>query len=61
MSVEKAKVTAVIDRHEHDLRLEVNGCLVGFIWDVTGIENMAIKKRGKTIGVLKADEIRERW
>jgi len=61
MNATQAKVIAVIDRHEHDLRLEVNGHLIGFIWDVTGIENLAIKRQGKRIGVIKADEIQERW
>ena len=56
------KVVLVIDRYHNELRIVVNGRIVAFVWDVTGVDGYKIMRRGKSVGTLPYyDEIQERW
>lgn len=56
------KVVLIIDRHWNDLHIKVNGRVVAFVWDVTGVDGYRIMRRGKTAGALPYyDEIQEQW
>ena len=56
------KVVLVLDRDQNDLHIKVNGEIVAFVWDVTGVDRNRIMRRGEVAGTLAPyDEIQERW
>ena len=59
---DKNKIVCAIDRHENKLRIEVNGRIAAFIWDITGIDGQRLMRQGKVVGTLNPEmEIQERW
>ena len=59
---DKNKIVFIIDRRQRELRTEVNGRIVSFVWDVTGIAKGRIMRDGEVVGTSNPEiEIQERW